>query len=218
MRLVVGAQAFGPDRAWLRLPPTAAGMRVGLLGGSFNPAHQGHRQASLTVLRRCGLDQVWWLVTPGNPLKDHADLAPLAARVAAAAATADHPRIRVTAFEAAAGLTFTVATIRALLGHRPGVRFVWMMGADNLAEFHRWRGWREIMTRLPLAVVDRPGSGHAAVSAPAARHFWRSRIDQRCLPALPTAPPPAWALIRAPLDPTSSSALRQTARHLEIGG
>ena len=210
MRLVTGASAFEADREWLRVPPTFAGMKIGLFGGSFNPAHQGHRKASLTVLRRCGLDEIWWLVTPGNPLKDHSDLAPLGARVFKAAALADHPRIRVTAFEAAAGLHYTADTIRYLTERRPSVRFVWMMGADNLNTFHQWQDWRSIMRRVAVAVVDRPGDRMAAASAPAAQVFGRFRIDERHAATLAGRKRPAWAFIHCPLDPTSSSELRRT--------
>lgn len=209
MRLVTGASAFEADREWLRVPPTGAGMRIGLFGGSFNPAHQGHRKASLTVLRRCGLDQIWWLVTPGNPLKNHADLAPLAARVRKAAACADHPHVRVTAFEAAAGLQYTADTIRYLTERRPDVRFLWMMGADNLGQFHRWQDWRGIMRRVAVAVVDRPGDRLAAASAPAAQAFGRFRVDERDAGSLVSRQRPAWAFIHCPLDGSSSTALRQ---------
>ena len=208
MRLVLGASATGADREWLRVPPVCRGMKIGLFGGSFNPAHSGHRRASLTVLRRCALDEVWWLVSPGNPLKDHADLAPLEARVLKAGAVADHPRIRITAFEAAAGLRYTADTIRYLTDRRPDVRFVWVMGADNLATFHHWQDWRSIMRRVAVAVVDRPGDRHAAASALAAQAYRRFRIDEGRVKTLASRPPPAWAFIHSPLDPASSTELR----------
>ncbi|HZV20147.1 MAG TPA: nicotinate-nucleotide adenylyltransferase, partial [Hyphomicrobiales bacterium] len=131
----------GLTDADLRPPHAEIGMRIGLLGGSFNPPHAAHRQISLTALKRLGLDQVWWLVTPGNPLKDHGDLAPLAERVALCRVLARHARIRVTAFEAAIGTAYTACTLRYLRRRFPGVRFVWLMGADNLASFHRWNEW-----------------------------------------------------------------------------
>jgi len=212
MRLVLGASAFEADRKWLRVPRSSSGMKIGLFGGSFNPAHKGHRKASLTVLRRCELDEIWWLVTPGNPLKDHGDLAPLRERVFKAAAMADHPKIRVTAFEAAAGLQYTADTIRYLTERRPDVHFVWIMGADNLTGFHKWQDWRGIMRRVPVAVVDRPGDRLAAVSAPAAQAFAKFRVDERQARALATRPKPVWAFIHCPLDPTSSTVLRASQR------
>jgi len=218
MRLVTGASAFEADREWLRVPPTGAGMRIGLFGGSFNPAHQGHRKASLTVLRRCELDQVWWLVTPGNPLKSHAELAPLAARIDKASALADHPQLRVTAFEAAAGLHYTADTIRYLTERRPDVRFLWMMGADNLSQFHRWQDWRGIMRRVAVAVVDRPGDRLAAASAPAAQAFGRFRVDELAAGSLVSRQRPAWAFIHCPLDSSSSTAMRQRLAAIGTAG
>jgi nicotinate-nucleotide adenylyltransferase len=217
MRHVPGSAAFEAEREWLRVPPTGRGMKIGLFGGSFNPAHGGHRRASLAVLRRCGLHAVWWLVTPGNPLKNHADLAPLEARVRKADAVADHPAIRITAFEAAAGLQFTADTIRYLTGRRPDVHFVWIMGADNLADLHRWQDWRQIMHTIAVAVVDRPGYRHAAASAPAAHAFRNYRIDETGLKSLATRRLPAWAFLRCPLDPTSSTQLRRSARNAGSG-
>lgn len=212
MRMVTGASAFEADREWLRAPPSFSGMKIGLFGGSFNPAHRGHRRASLAVLRRCDLDEIWWLVTPGNPLKNHSELAPLGARVHRARAIADHPKIRVTAFEAAAGLQYTADTVRYLTDRRPDVRFLWMMGADNLAGFHKWQDWRGIMRRVPVAVVDRPGDRLAAASAPAAQAYGRFRIDERFAPTLVHRDRPAWAFIHCPLDPISSTALRRNGK------
>ncbi|MEM8811703.1 MAG: nicotinate-nucleotide adenylyltransferase [Pseudomonadota bacterium] len=210
MRQVLGASAFEADREWLRVPPVFPGMTVGLFGGSFNPPHQGHRNASLTALKRCGLSEVWWLVTPGNPLKDHRNLAPLEARVMRAAAVADHPRIRVTAFEAAAGLSFTADTIRYLTDRRHQVRFVWIMGADNLSNFHHWQDWRSIMARVAVVVIDRPGDRLAASSAPAAQAYRRFRVDEREAASLAWRDRPAWMFLKCPLDPSSSTELRKT--------
>ncbi len=209
MRQILGASAFLADREWLRVPPVFPGMKIGLFGGSFNPAHAGHRRASLTVLRRCRLDEIWWLVTPGNPLKDHADLAPLEARVLKAGAVADHPRIRITAFEAAAGLQFTADTVRYLTDRRPSVHFVWIMGADNLASFHHWQDWREIARRVGIAVVNRPGDHLAAASAPVAQALARFRVDDRDARRLATCQRPAWAFLPSLRDPTSSTQLRR---------
>src|SRR5204863_138816 len=137
------------------LPPHAPGLRVGLFGGTFDPPHAAHRAASLLVLRRTGLDRIWWLVTPGNPLKDTRGLAPLRDRIAAARRLARHPRIEVSGVEAAIGARYTLDTLRYLVARCPGVRFVWIMGADNLRSFHRWHGWRRIAALVPIAVVDR---------------------------------------------------------------
>ncbi|WP_420393403.1 nicotinate-nucleotide adenylyltransferase [Acuticoccus sp.] len=210
MRRRRGAGAAPPDLAaeLLRVPPVAAGQRVALFGGSFNPPHAGHRAVADAALRRLALDWVWWIVTPGNPLKSSGELASLAHRVAAAEATAAHPRIRVTAFEAAIGTRYS-ADLVAYLGKRlPHVRLVWLMGADNLAELHRWQEWRTIVQCVPMAVVDRPGASLKALSSPAARTFAAARWPERCAAALADATPPAWVFLHAPLDPSSSTALR----------
>ena len=183
-------------------------MRIGLYGGSFNPAHLGHRHVTLTALRRLGLDRVWWLVTPGNPLKDHGILAPLAERCAAARLVADHPRIAVTGFEAAIGARYTRQTIRYLTAHRPGVRFVWIMGADSLASFHRWQGFREIAGLVPVAVVDRPGHTLTAPGARAARLLAAARIPEEAALSLPGRRPPAWIYLHGPRSPLSSTGIR----------
>ena len=143
----------------IRLPPVFRGMRIGLLGGSFNPPHAAHRALSLLALKRLGLDRVWWLVTPGNPLKDNRRLPPLDKRLAAARALAAHPAIDVTAVEVALDTRYTYDTVLALRRRFPGVHFVFIMGADNLAQLNRWRRWRELANLVPIAVVDRPELG-----------------------------------------------------------
>lgn len=197
----------GP-RPRLILPRHAPGLRIGLLGGSFNPAHAGHRLASLVALRRLGLDRVWWLVTPGNPLKDNAALAPLQARLAAARKIAAHPRIDVTGIEAALGTSFTHDTITRLLRRCHGVRFVWLMGADALADFHRWRQWRALADLVPIAVIDRPGTGLAGSRSRAASALSVSRLDEADAALLPWAEPPAWLILHGPRSDLSSTRLR----------
>lgn len=196
-------------RSDVRLPPAARGLRIGLFGGSFNPAHQGHVLASLTALRRLGLDAVWWLVTPGNPLKNNQGLPELSVRVdAARALVRRHPGIHVTGVEAQLGTRFTAQTLAALKRRCPGARFVWLMGADNLAQFDRWRGWRRIAAMMPIAVIDRPGATHKAVRSRAAVALERWRMDETDAVLLPTEPPPAWLFIHGRRSNLSSSALR----------
>ena len=183
-------------------------MRIGLLGGSFNPAHAGHLHITRMALARAALDRAWWLITPANPLKDRAALADLDARVETARQVARDPRITVTAFEAARGFSHSIDTILFLLRAFPGTHFVWLMGADNLATLHLWRRWRQIVGSLPLVIVDRPGARFAALNSRAARHFRRHRWSERDAAAIATAPPPAWTLLHGPLSPLSSSAIR----------
>jgi nicotinate-nucleotide adenylyltransferase len=187
-------------------------MRIGLLGGSFNPPHHAHRLISLTALKRLNLAQVWWIVTPGNPLKEHNDLSPLAERIRLSRRVARHPRIKVTAFEARLGSAYTAQTLAWLRQRRPEVRFVWLMGADNLASFHRWKDWRAIFRLMPIAVEDRPGWRYRAVASPAAAQFARFRIPEIQARQLPDLAPPAWCYLSGPLSKLSSTALR--AAHL----
>ncbi len=201
---------FGPRpgalRDGLNLSP---GMTVGVFGGSFNPAHDGHAHVAETALRRVGLDRVIWLVSPQNPLKSASQTAPLDQRMASARAMATGPSMIVSDFETRAGTQWTVDTLRALKARHPGVRFVWLMGSDNLASFHRWRGWTDIMTMMPMAVVARPGTMLESRSAPAARRFASHRVSSREAQALPYLEAPAWTYLRAPLNGSSSTALRQ---------
>ena len=191
-----------------RPPFAAAGQRVGLMGGTFNPPHAGHALCATTALRRLELDQLWWMVTPGNPLKSGAGLAPLEERIAASRALIHDPAIKVTGFEAALDSPYTYATVRYLTQHMPRVRFVWVMGADNLAAFHRWAHWREIARLVPIAVVDRPGWHLPALSSPAARYLARRRLPEFAAPLLADRKPPAWVFLKSRLSEASSTALR----------
>jgi nicotinate-nucleotide adenylyltransferase len=192
----------------VHLPPFWPGMRIGLFGGSFDPAHDGHLRVSLEALKRLHLDQVWWLVSPQNPLKGNAPSNDLARRIAAAEAVARHPRIRVTGIEAELGTTYSAKTLARLLPRLPGVHPVWMMGADNLASFHRWRDWQRIAATLPIAVFNRPGDTQRALSAPAAKALARFRLAAADAPLLAATPPPAWIFLPSPHIDISSTALR----------
>lgn len=194
----------------IRLPRYGPGLRIGLYGGSFNPPHAGHRHVSLLALKRLRLDRIWWLVTPGNPLKHPAGLLSTAERVAAARRVAAHPRIDVTGFEAEISSRYTVDSLRWLLARCPAPDFVWIMGADSLAGFHRWKGWHEIAALVPMAVVDRPGWTIRATQGRAARALAPFRWPEAEAPALAGAPPPAWVLLHGPRSPLSSTALRRS--------
>jgi len=189
-------------------PLAYPGMRIGLFGGSFNPPHDGHRHASLEALKRLGLDQVWWLVSPQNPLKSRRGTAPLAERLAAARAVARHPRIKVTNLEARLGTRFTADTLRALKARYPGVRFVFIIGADNLIDLPRWQRWTRIMESMPLAVIARPGYGLPALTAKPAQRYQAARYPGPRARRLSRAKPPAWVFLFGRLDPTSSTRLR----------
>ncbi len=182
--------------------------RVGLLGGSFNPAHRGHRRLSLAAMEALGLDEVWWLVSPGNPLKPATEMAPFAARFASARLMSRRSRIRVSDFEVAAGTRFTVDTLSLLVGRWPGTRFIWLMGEDTLPDFHRWKAWRKLATLVPIAVLSRPGYDGEARAARAMgwlRHFVRPSTMARQWTKWSA---PAILFLRLPPDPTSATRLR----------
>jgi nicotinate-nucleotide adenylyltransferase len=190
------------------IPAYSAGMRIGLLGGSFNPPHAAHRAISLFALKRLQLDRVWWLVSPGNPLKDRSNLHDLAERAAAAAVVADHPRIDITCLESAIGTRYTVDTITHLRRRCSDARFVWIMGADNLAQFHRWENWQRIAAEVPLAVVDRPPQSFQGLASTAAQALGRYRIPEREAGSLADMKPPAWVFLTGLKLDLSSTGLR----------
>lgn len=183
-------------------------MKVGLLGGSFNPAHEGHAHVAETALARLGLDAVIWLVSPQNPLKSSHETQPLAVRMASARKQARGPRMIVSDAEGRMEAQYTLDTLRVLKARHPGVRFVWLMGADNLASFHRWKGWVEIMHEAPVAVVSRPWAAMKGRLSPAAKRFSRYRHPSASARQLPYMTPPAWVFIRGPFNFQSSTALR----------
>lgn len=194
------------------LPYAGRNMRIGLFGGSFNPPHEGHRLVALQALKRLSLDAVWLLVSPGNPLKNHADLAPLAERVGAARRVMRHPQIKVTGFEAAHGFRYSYDTLRYLKQSRPSARFVWIMGADNLVQFHKWERWRDIADLMPMAVYVRPGSSRQALVSVAARTLAPYRLDESDAEILVTRTPPAWVYLHGLVSTLSSSSIRQSRR------
>ncbi len=193
-----------------RLELAFRGMRIGLFGGTFNPAHEGHAHVAEVARRRLGLHKVWWLVTPQNPLKLRRGARPLAARMLSAAAMARGPAMLVSDLEARWGLRFTAQTIAALQKRYPGVHFFWIMGADNGAGFHHWRDWQTIVRAVPCLIVARPGAGARARLAKAMRVFVHANTSPQ---ALPTRRAPAIAFAQAPLNPASSTALRAGGRN-----
>lgn len=187
-----------------------AKQRIGLLGGSFNPAHAGHLHISLEALKRLGLDEVWWLVSPQNPLKTSTDMEEYETRLEKAQTMVTHARIHVLDIEQQAGLFYTVDTIAYLQQLFPHTQFVWLMGADNLSSFHRWRAWHEIAARVPIAVLDRAPYGLRALHQPFARLFARARLNERDARALASTPAPAWVYLSIPRHPLSATYLRKT--------
>ena len=183
------SQTFGSLR--VRAPLVFAGQRVGIMGGTFNPSHEGHRIVAETAVKRLGLDQLWWVVTPGNPLKTNGDLPSLRQRMDAARRFARGPKMKITGFEAELGTPYTAATLAFLKRRYPGVRFVWVMGADNLASFDRWQHWRSIAAAMPITVVDRPGWRLKALAGPAAAALVKSRHPEAQAVRLANLSPPA---------------------------
>jgi nicotinate-nucleotide adenylyltransferase len=189
-------------------PYLAPGMTVGLLGGSFDPPHEGHVQISRAALKRFDLDQLWWLVTPGNPLKENPP-ASMTRRINAAREIMDHPRVRISDIEARLNTRYTAQTLRELRKLYPQVRFVWLMGADNLAHFHRWKNWRGIMESVPVGVLARPGDRISARLSRAARIYSQHRIPAGQSHLLARASSPAWCFLNVPMTKASSTEIRK---------
>jgi nicotinate-nucleotide adenylyltransferase len=189
-----------------RLP--GPGQRVGLLGGSFNPAHRGHLEISRAALERLGLDRVWWLVSPQNPLKSVLDMAPFDQRLTGARDLAKDPRIQAAALEDALGTVYTADTVTALARRFPRCRFVWLMGADNLVQISQWKDWETIFRTLPVAVFDRPSYSLKALTATAARRFAGQRLPEEEANGLAERTPPAWVFIHQRLNSQSSTRIR----------
>lgn len=184
--------------------------RIGLLGGSFNPAHEGHREISLAALKHLRLDAVWWLVTPGNPLKDESyDYAPYEERLAAARRIANDPRIIISDFERRKGLQYTVDTVETLHDLWPQMRFVWLMGADSLEGFHRWKNWRRIASLVPFAVFNRPGHESAPLSSEASRELALFRLPASRAADIVDTYPPAWTFVETTKNPASATEIRR---------
>ena len=202
-------QSFGSLR--VHPPICLPGQRIGIMGGSFNPPHAGHRIAAEAAMKRLGLDQLWWLITPGNPLKSHNGLSEVNGRLRLVRQFAVGPRMKVTSFERELGTSFTAATLAFLKRRHPDVRFVWVMGADNLVFFDRWQHWRSIAEIMPIAVVDRPGWRLRGLSSPAALALSRWRLPESEARGLADKKPPAWVLLTIRLSDLSSTALRNSA-------
>lgn len=190
-------------------PPFGEGQRIGLFGGSFNPAHKGHRAVALYALKTLDLDWVWWLVSPQNPLKDPRETGEYATRLAYTRRIAKHPRFVVTDIEKQLGARTTAETLERLAPVLAHGHFVWIMGADSFANLHRWHHWLEIPKTLPLAILARPGFSLSALGGPAATRFDNAQVSIEQAATLVTRKPPAWCFIPMPLRSESSTAIRQ---------
>lgn len=193
----------------IRPPPFGTGQRIGLFGGSFNPAHRGHYMVALYALKRLGLDWVWWLVSPQNPLKDPRETGEYAGRLAFTRRIARHPRFIVSDLEKQIGSRTTAETLDRLAPVLRRAKFIWIMGADSLANLYKWNDWTEIPETLPLAVLARPGYSIRALSGRAAIRYAQSRLPAAVAANLPGSRPPAWVFLPMPLRPESSTAIRR---------
>ncbi len=201
----------------MNLPlPTSPGLKVGLLGGSFNPAHEGHRLVSLMALRQLQLDQIWWLVSPQNPLKSETDMAPLDERMQCAQEIANHPSIVVTDIEADLGTRFTIDTVCALQQRYSLVHFTWLMGADNMVQLPKWAKWRDLVETIPIAIYPRPEFNLKARLSPAAATYRSAWLDPTDAALLPRLSAPALCFLEGPQNPISATQLRQKEQRLKI--
>jgi len=191
-----------------RMPHVEAGMKVGLYGGSFNPPHQGHKHLAMTALRRFQLDQIWWMVSPGNPLKEKATFRPVEERISQSRTLVHHPHVKITGFETGLHATSTIESVAFIQKHCPKVRFVWLMGADNLCNFHLWQQWRRLAGMVGLGIIDRPGSSLAALASPAAHALSHFRLAEAHAAYLAYQRPPAWCFLHTVRVDVSSSHLR----------
>ncbi len=196
----------------LKMPSSGEGARIGLFGGSFNPPHEGHLNVCDLALKKLELDQIWWIVTPGNPLKDHSELKSLEERLALCHDITSHPKIKITCFEALYKTRYTADTLRIVKRQRTRQKFVWLMGADNLANFHEWQDWHEIVQMMPIAVIDRPGSTLSFRSARAALFLSKYRLDEEDARLLADKNPPSWTFLHGPRNTLSSTQLRAKER------
>ncbi len=194
-----------------KAPLVGAGMRVGLLGGSYDPPHTGHVHISLEAIKRLQLDQLWWLVSPGNPLKEQGPW-PLERRLQQCTELAQHPKIKITALEASLGSPYTAKTLTYLVRRYPATQFAWLMGADNMALVHLWQDWQQIFRAVPVAVLDRPGQRHQVSSSIAAHVFGKHRIREQEAASLLNARKPAWTILNVPLNYESSTRIRDKHR------
>ncbi len=193
----------------IHLPLTVPGQRIGLFGGSFNPPHEGHLHVAETALKALELDRIWWLVSPQNPLKSTQQMARYEERLEAVRRQVRHPHMAVVELERVLGTRYTAELIRSAQHHYPKIHFIWIMGADNLAGFHRWKAWRALAERVPIAVIDRAPHLYRAVCGPAALALAPYRMRGRKARLLADQAPPAWGIIMAPRHPASSTALRK---------
>ena len=207
-RSVPSMKVAKPTNLTSLLSEVSDGAHIGLLGGSFNPAHEGHLDISLLALEKLGLDSVWWLVTPQNPLKPKKGMALLSDRLSNAQNRADDPRISVTDIETELGTLFTADTLTALRNRFSETYFVWLMGADNLLQMHHWRQWSQIFYTVPVAVFARPNYSHRAENAEATKRFAKYRIPVFKAPHLAEEQPPAWVFFKQPLNPISATEIR----------
>lgn len=194
-----------------KMPHCESGNRIGLFGGSFNPPHEGHLLVAKTALHRLGLDQLWWMVTPGNPLKNQEGLLSLQERMRLSARLVDDPKIKITGFEQKIKSYKSVTTLSYIFSHHKNAHFVWIMGADSLASFHQWHQWRQIISLVPIAVIDRPSASLSALFSPMAEAFRQFRVKEYDIAELPIKKPPAWGYIHGKRSFASSTKLRQKA-------